>query len=152
AAAAPNTGKTQKGLVIGTPQYMAPEQLQDAPVDARTDIFAFGCVLYEMLTGTCAFTGATPASIMAAILGRPVPSMGGSVPPGLDAVVHKCLEKDPERRWQSALDLKAALAISGEYPAPAVQRSARRPWIAVVAASLAIAAAGALAWLITSSN
>jgi serine/threonine protein kinase len=91
---------------------MAPEQIEGAEADARTDIFAFGAVLYEMLTGRKAFEGKSQASVMAAILEREPPTLTGlvpSVPPLLDHLVKRCLAKDPDARWQSALDVKAQL-------------------------------------------
>jgi eukaryotic-like serine/threonine-protein kinase len=98
--------------VIGTPQYMAPEQIGGAEVDARTDIFAFGCVLYELLTGQRAFDGKSASSIMAAVLAtkpKPIDELVALTPPALDRVVQRCLEKDPEDRWQSARDVAAEL-------------------------------------------
>jgi len=103
---------TTPGTILGTVQYMAPEQLEGREADARTDVFAFGAVLYEMLTGSKAFTGATQANVSAAILERePVPltSLLPSVPPAFDRIVKKCLAKDPEARWQSTADLSSEL-------------------------------------------
>ena len=107
---------TQEGSIVGTLQYMAPEQLQGKPTDNRTDLFAFGCVLYEMLTGKRAFDGANNASVIAAILERPAPSVKEVAPAALDRVLGLCLEKDPDERWQTAHDLKAELMwiASGE--------------------------------------
>src|SRR6266849_4748515 len=87
---------------------MAPEQLEGKEVDARTDIFAFGAVVYEMATGKRAFEGKSQASLIAAILERdppPLSSLQPLAPLALDRVVKKCLAKEPERRWQSASDL-----------------------------------------------
>jgi serine/threonine protein kinase len=100
---------TQDGSILGTLQYMAPEQLQGKAIDTRADIFSFGCVLYEMLTGNRAFDGANTASVIAAILERPAPSVGTVAPAALDRVLKRCLEKDADRRWQSAGDLKFEL-------------------------------------------
>ncbi len=101
---------TSAGTLVGTLQYMAPEQLQGLPADARTDVFAFGCVLYEMVTGRRAFVGDSPASVIAAILERePAPMAGGSDPipvPVLDAIVRTCLAKNPDDRWWSAHDVR----------------------------------------------
>jgi Tol biopolymer transport system component len=133
-------GVTQKGVLIGTPQYMSPEQVQDGDVDARTDIFGFGCVFYEMITGRCAFTGSNAASVMAAILERPAPSIAEFAPPALDQVLRKCLEKDPKQRWQTALDLKAALAISGEHPPATAPAPPDRKWMWAGALVVALAA------------
>jgi serine/threonine protein kinase len=100
---------TGKGEMLGTSQYMSPEQINGQDAGPQSDIFSFGLVLYEMLTGKRAFDGATPASVIAAILERPTPSVGDVAPPALDRVLKRCLEKDPENRWQSARDLKAEL-------------------------------------------
>src|ERR1700680_701739 len=99
---------TGEGTVLGTLQYMAPEQVEAKEVDARTDIFAFGAVVYEMATGKKAFEGKTSASVMAKILEAEPPSMASlqpMTPPALDRVVKKCLAKDPDQRWQTASDL-----------------------------------------------
>jgi hypothetical protein len=94
------TPVTAQGAILGTLQYMAPEQLEGREADERTDIFAFGCVLYEMLTGMRAFDGKTQASVIAAILEREPPppaAMHPAMPRALDRLVRKCLAKDPER-------------------------------------------------------
>jgi serine/threonine protein kinase len=99
---------TAEGAIVGTLQYMAPEQLEGKEVDARTDIFAFGAVVYEMATGKRAFEGKSQASLIAAILEREPPAMSSlqpMTPPALDRVVKKCLTKEPDRRWQAASDL-----------------------------------------------
>ena len=103
---------TGKGQILGTLLYMSPEQINGEEADARSDIFSFGLILYEMLTGKRAFGGATPASVIAAILERPTPSVSDVAPAALDRVLKRCLEKDPENRWQSARDLKAALELA----------------------------------------
>ncbi len=105
-------GLTQEGTILGTFQYMAPEQLEGKEADARTDIFAFGAVLYEMATGKKAFSGASQASLIAAILEReppPISSVQPMSPASLDRVVKTCLAKDPEDRWQNAGDLRNEL-------------------------------------------
>jgi len=121
---------TGAGTLVGTLQYMAPEQLQALPADARTDVFAFGCVLYEMITGRRAFTGDTPASVIAAILERePAPMAGGSDPipvPVLDAIVRTCLAKNPDDRWSSGHDVRVALARLGRVAEPPTHPSASR--------------------------
>jgi serine/threonine protein kinase len=105
------TGKdpiTAQGTILGTLQYMAPEQLEGKEADARTDIFGFGVVVYEMATGKKAFDGKSQASLIAAILERGPPAMSSlhpMTPPALDRVVKKCLAKEPEKRWQAASDL-----------------------------------------------
>jgi len=99
---------TAEGSILGTLQYMAPEQLEGKEADARTDIFAFGTVLYEMVTGRRAFQGKSQASLIGAILKddpQPMSELQSMSPPALDRVVKKCLAKDPEDRWQGAHDL-----------------------------------------------
>ena len=108
---------TGEGRIVGTLQYMAPEQLEGKEPDARTDVFALGAVLYEMLTGRRAFSGTSQPGLMAAILDAepaPVSRLQPAAPPGLDRVVAKCLAKDPDERWQSAADLASALEWSAE--------------------------------------
>jgi serine/threonine protein kinase len=103
---------TSAGMIVGTFQYMAPEQLEGKPADARTDIFAFGEVLYEMATGKPAFSGASRASLIAAILTNeppPITQLQPLTPVTLERVVKKCLAKDPDDRWQSAADLASEL-------------------------------------------
>ena len=97
---------TTPGTILGTVDYMAPEQVEGRVTDARTDIFAFGAVLFEMLTGRKAFAGTTPASVVAAILGRdppPISSVQPLAPSSIERVVQACLAKDPEERWQSEI-------------------------------------------------
>src|SRR6266571_929919 len=99
---------TQEGTILGTFQYMAPEQLEGLEADARTDIFAFGMVLYEMATGRRAFEGKTKTSLIAAIVDRDPPPMSSiqpMTPPEFERVVKTCLEKDPDNRWQNARDV-----------------------------------------------
>src|SRR6266851_3484817 len=104
---------TGKNEIVGTLYYMSPEQLQaqatGQEIDARSDIFSFGLVLYEMLTGKRAFEGTSPASVIAAIMERPAPSIADVAPPALDHVLKTCLAKDPDERWQTARDLKREL-------------------------------------------
>jgi serine/threonine-protein kinase len=103
-----NDPLTAQGTIVGTLQYMAPEQLEGKEVDARSDIFAFGAVVYEMATGKRAFEGESQASLMVAILEReplPMSSLQPMTPPALDRVVKKCLAKEQERRWQAARDV-----------------------------------------------
>jgi eukaryotic-like serine/threonine-protein kinase len=104
-AATPLTGA---GSFVGTLPYMAPEQLQRRPLDARTDLFAFGTIVYEMVTGRRAFVGDSQASLVSAILDRdpePVSALQPLASPGVDRIVRRCLAKDPDARWQSASDL-----------------------------------------------
>ena len=107
-----NDPLTAQGTIVGTLQYMAPEQVEGKEVDARTDIFAFGAVVYEMATGKRAFEGKSQASLIAAILEREPPAMSSlqpMTPPALDRVVKKCLAKEPDERWQNAHDLMSEL-------------------------------------------
>jgi Tol biopolymer transport system component len=143
--------------VVGTPQYMAPEQIEGRDVDARTDIFAFGCVLYELLTGQRAFDGKTSSSIMAAVLAtkpRPIDELVPLTPPGLERIVTRCLAKDPEDRWQTARDVAAELQWVGQGGSkvglPAVVSGRRRvregiAWAACAVAAL-VAAGFGVAW------
>ena len=143
---------TERGTVLGTFQYMAPEQLEGKEADSRSDIFAFGCVLYEMATGRKAFTGKSRASMIAAILEHdpaPISSIAPMTPPALDRVVKTCLAKDPDDRWQSAHDAKSELQwiaeAGSQAGAPAVVSSRRRnrERTAWIAAGLALIAAAA---------
>jgi serine/threonine-protein kinase len=111
---------TAEGAILGTLQYMAPEQLEGKEADARTDIFAFGAVLYEMATGRKAFVGKSQASLMAAILEHDPPAISTlqpMTPPALERAVKKCLAKDPDDRWQTARDLASELRWIAERPA-----------------------------------
>src|SRR5262245_50854373 len=127
----PTQGLTQEGTILGTFQYMAPEQLEGKEADARTDIFAFGAVLYEMATGKKAFAGANQASLIGAILHtepQPISSVEPTSPAALDRVVKTCLAKDPEERWQSAADVRRELRwISEGSQAAAAPHAVRRP-------------------------
>jgi eukaryotic-like serine/threonine-protein kinase len=103
-----NDPLTARGTIIGTMQYMAPEQLEDKEVDARTDIFAFGAFVYEMATGKRAFEGKSQASVISAIMSSdppPLSSIQPMTPPALDRAVKKCLRKDPDERWQNVRDV-----------------------------------------------
>ena len=115
-------GMTRTGTVLGTASYMAPEQIRVQQVDHRTDLFAFGAILYEMLTGERAFPGDTVADRMSAILGsdpRPLPRAVEQETPGIGRVVFRCLEKRPEDRFQDASDLAFALELVEERePSP----------------------------------
>jgi Tol biopolymer transport system component/predicted Ser/Thr protein kinase len=145
---------TGKNEIVGTLYYMSPEQLQaqanGEEIDGRSDIFSFGLVLYEMLTGKRAFEGSSPASVIAAIMERPAPSIATIAPPALDRLLQRCLAKDPDDRWQSARDLKAELewiaSASGEGTTvpTAVARHRLLPWIAT---AIAIAVAAGASWI-----
>jgi hypothetical protein len=148
---------TSQGLVVGTVPYMAPEQIEGREADARTDIFAFGAVLHEMLTGTRAFAAPTVASLAGAILHEepPPPSrLVPAVPPALDHVVRRCIAKDPDDRWASAHDLLIELTWIREGGsgvvapiAPSTMKRERRLWLL---GAVVLAALGAAAWLVRS--
>ncbi len=147
---------TAEGTILGTFQYMAPEQLERKEADARTDIFAFGAVLYEMATGKKAFTGKSQASLIAAILDSeppPISTIQPMMPPALDRVVKTCLAKDPEDRWQTAHDVMLELKWVAEggsqagIHAPLVARRKSRErlgWILFAAAALGLAVLASL--------
>ncbi len=170
APTAPAVG-TAPGVVLGTVGYMAPEQVQGAVVDGRADLFALGCVLYEMVTGRRAFARPTPTEALAAILSAPVPEVSASgtdAPPELGRVVARCLEKQPGQRFQSAGDLAFALralltapvGMSVSVPAshatataaslgpaalpgvPIARRPRRHAWVIGGLAAIAVVAAG----------
>ena len=112
-----HTNLTAEGTILGTLQYMALEQLEGKDTDNRTDIFAFGAVVYEMATGKKAFEGKSQASLIAAIMGQDPPPMSelqSMTPPVLDRIVKRCLAKQPDERWQTAADLMAELRWVGE--------------------------------------
>jgi Tol biopolymer transport system component len=140
-----SAGITAKGQITGTLQYMSPEQLQGQEADARSDIFAFGCVLYEMLSGKKAFSGSTGASVIAAILERE-PEPLQTTPP-LDRVIRTCLAKDPDERFQAARDLKRDLlwAIETSVVVGPAANSRGKQTVPIIVA-LAIAAVAAWAW------
>jgi eukaryotic-like serine/threonine-protein kinase len=150
--------QTEKGVILGTVAYMSPEQAQGKAVDTRSDIFSFGSVLYEMLTGQRAFQEETKAMTLASILQkepRPIGEFIGAVPPEVERVLTRCLRKDPQRRWQSMADLKIALqelkeeSESGKLSGatPAVQRRGGvPPWIVLSLAVGLIAVAAVLVW------
>jgi eukaryotic-like serine/threonine-protein kinase len=149
---------TAEGSILGTFQYMAPEQLEGKEADARSDVFAFGAVLYEMATGRRAFQGKSTASVIAAILHVDPPSittLQPLSPPALETLVSRCLVKDPEERWQSARDLVYELQSIAEAGVPSANpvassrpgiRKERILWIAAVALLAVTAAALGLGW------
>jgi len=147
---------TEQGTILGTFQYMAPEQLEGIEADARTDIFALGAVLYEMATGRRAFQGQSRTSLIAAIVSsqpEPISSVVAMSPPALDHVVRRCLEKDREDRWQSALDLASELRWISEAGSQAgvatkVASSRRRREQGMMAAiAVLVALVAGLGWL-----
>jgi tetratricopeptide (TPR) repeat protein/TolB-like protein len=140
---------TQTGTILGTVGYMSPEQVRGKPSDARSDIFALGCVLYEMVSGARAFGGDTTMEAMAAILKEEPPqlsSSGATVPADLERAIHRCLEKSPEARFQSTADLAYSLKSIGTGPAvvmatptgevrpPYTTKKKRWPFVAAAAA------------------
>ncbi len=144
---------TDLGMIVGTAAYMSPEQAEGKTVDARSDIFSFGSLLYEMLTGTRPFRRDTAALTLAAILHMEPPALPDGFPPELERIVARCLRKDPARRFQNMADLKVALdelkeeSESGKLPpAPARPAARRRTWALGFAALLALAAIGAAVW------
>ncbi|MGO9539811.1 MAG: protein kinase domain-containing protein [Terriglobales bacterium] len=157
---------TEAGMVMGTAGYMAPEQVRGAAVDSRTDIFAFGAVLYEMISGKRAFRRDTAAETMTAILKEDpaeLSDMTHPVSPGMERIVRRCLEKHPEQRFQSAKDLAFALeALSGttsrtaasvaiqeglKQDGPQTDAAGARPWFAFAAiAALCLLLGAAIAW------
>jgi eukaryotic-like serine/threonine-protein kinase len=115
------SGLTVQGTILGTLQYMAPEQLEGKDADARTDIFAFGGLLYELVTGKKAFEGKSQISLMGAILERepaPISTIQPAIPPAVERIVRKCLAKDPDERWQTAADLKSELRWIADQESP----------------------------------
>ncbi|HYW42856.1 MAG TPA: protein kinase [Bryobacteraceae bacterium] len=143
---------TDEGVIVGTAAYMSPEQAEGKKVDSRTDIFSFGAVLYEMLTGRRAFGGKSMLSILTAILrDEPTPAreIAQGLPRDLDRILTRCLQKDPGRRYQHAGDLKLDLQQVKEGPAagdsavpeaaPAKRSAVRRWWLVAAAACVAIA-------------
>jgi serine/threonine-protein kinase len=153
-------GATVDGMILGTAGYMSPEQARGRPVDRRADVWAFGCVLWEMLTGHTLFAGETVSDTLAAVL-RAEPVWGElppGTPPALRRLLHHCLERDPGKRLRDLADARlelddaalaeaspSAVASAGASPAPGAR--ARLPWaLAGVALALALLALGALAW------
>jgi eukaryotic-like serine/threonine-protein kinase len=147
---------TEEGAILGTFQYMAPEQIEGRDADARTDIFALGAVLYEMATAKRAFEAKSKASLIASILDReppPISTVQPLTPPAFERVVQLCLAKDPDERWQSAHDVAAELRwirdTSSESIGPAAKRSRWKRIGRSAALALAGLAIGALAtWLL----
>src|SRR5512132_1803319 len=146
---------TTRGTILGTFQYMAPEQLEGREADARSDIFALGCVLYEMLTGHKAFSGKSQASLISSIMGSepaPVSSIQPMTPPALDRVIKGCLAKEPEHRWSTAHDVMLQLQWIAEggsaagLPAPIAARRKSREKLAWGVAALLLLVSAALGY------
>ena len=144
---------TQEGTILGTFQYMAPEQLEGREADARTDIFAFGAVLYEMATGRKAFSGRSQASLISSIMSSEpaaISTLSPIAPPAFDRVVRTCLAKDPDDRWQTAHDIAVQLkwvaegSQGGIVARPAAPRRERLAWGAFAGAVLAALFLGVL--------
>ncbi len=146
---------SEPGVALGTLGYMSPEQVRGKPADPRSDIFSFGAILYEMLSGKRAFHGDSAADTMSAILKEDPPDLSATnrqIPPGLERIVRHCLEKNPEERFHSAHDLAFDLEALSDVSAPALAPGARpsarglRIGAALVAALLVLAAASILLW------
>jgi hypothetical protein len=152
--------RTARGAIVGTVSYMAPEQAEGKPVDARSDVFSFGTILYEMITGERAFKSDTTLSTLSAILKedpRRVGSLVADVPPELERVIARCLKKDPERRWQGMRDVRVALeelreesesgtvSLAAAAAARTGRRGRGRP-LAVAIAAVVLLAAAIAAW------
>jgi len=151
AAATQTTPATREGTIVGTFQYMSPEQVEGKELDGRSDIFSLGAVLYEMLTGLRAFQGKSQLSVASAILEKepaPISTVKPLTPPALDHVIRRCLTKDPEERWQTARDVGLELkwiAEAGSQSGAAARlkegnRNSQRP----MTAALAVIAAAAM--------
>ena len=156
AAAAPSTPVTQAGMIVGTFQYMSPEQVEGKELDGRSDIFSLGAVLYETLTGQHAFPGKSQLSVASAILEKEpaaLTTIKPMTPPALEHAIKKCLAKNPDERWQSASDLASELkwvAESGGHPvgvaAAAVSGKTRERLAWVLACTLGIALIVSAVW------
>ena len=153
--------QTEEGMIVGTLSYMSPEQAEGKKVDARSDIFSFGALLYEMVSGQKAFEGDSKLSTLAAILNqepKPISQLVADVPPDLEKIINRCLRKDPGRRFQHMGDVKVELeelkedsgssTLAGTPPAV---RPARRMWVGAGAALVVVAVAVAV-WLFRGSD
>jgi eukaryotic-like serine/threonine-protein kinase len=135
---------TREGAIIGTPAYMAPEQARGKPLDRRCDVWAFGCVLYEVLSGKKAFAGATFSDTLAAVIERTPAweALPAGLPPRVGELVRRCLQKDPQRRLRDAGDARLEIEEALAEPAhgPPAPRPPRRRWWPVLAAAVVLAA------------
>ncbi|MBM3747597.1 MAG: hypothetical protein FJW34_17565 [Acidobacteria bacterium] len=144
--------QTAEGAIVGTVGYMSPEQAQGKPVDARSDIFSFGSLLYEMVTGRRAFRGESNMSTLAAIIKQEPEPLGVEIPRDLEKIITRCLRKDPARRLQTMADLKVALeelkeeSDSGKLAGELPPRPRRYRWAVAGLAALLVVAAAALWW------
>jgi eukaryotic-like serine/threonine-protein kinase len=149
----PTMPRTEAGMIVGTPAYMSPEQAEGKPLDARSDIFSFGAVLYEMLAGRKAFHGDSRMSALAAVATKEPPPLPDDVPHDLEKVITRCLRKDPARRFQHMADVKVALqelkekSESGKLPVESAAAKPQRNWRRLGAAALVACIAGG-AWLL----
>ena len=145
------SSKTSTGFIIGTPGYMSPEQLRGDPVDARTDLFSLGALLHEALSGRRAFPGASGVESSYAILHDDPEPLPTSTPPAVAQVVHRCLEKDPDRRFQSARDLAFHLEVLRAPTTNAVVArgppgTGSRRWWWIGAAAASLVGVGSVLW------
>ncbi|NWG13627.1 MAG: protein kinase, partial [Acidobacteria bacterium] len=147
------TGETTQGVILGTAPYMSPEQARGKPLDTRTDIWSFGCVLYETLSGKRAFSGSTTTEVLAKILEREPDCsvLPGAMPENVRCLLRRCLQKDPHRRLRSIGDARIELedTLAGRVPAAAAPRAAPRRAILIAALAgllLGISAAGLWIW------
>src|SRR5262252_899696 len=148
-----DTPVTEQGTIVGTFQYMSPEQVEGKEVDGRSDIFSLGTVLYEMVTGKRAFAGKSRLSVVSAILERepePISAIKPMTPPALDHVIRRCLAKGPEERWQSAADVRAEIKWSGTTHGPPGATAGRKfsTWLASLLATVfgVMALIGIVGW------
>ena len=134
--------QTEEGMIVGTAAYMSPEQAAGKPVDVRSDIFSFGSVLYEMVTGQRAFQGDSRMSTLAAVLNqepKPASEISRTIPRELEKIINRCLRKDPARRFQYLADVKVALEELKEESNSRLTQSAEERDLKQIKACLAIA-------------
>jgi len=147
---------TTEGTLLGTFQYMSPEQVEGKEADARSDIFSLGAVLYELITGKRAFDGKSPISVASSILEKepePITSFQPMAPAALEHVVGECLAKDPDSRWQNAADIARELrwirgnsSIAGAAPLTQTRSRSRERWLWMIAAAALLGLMAVLAW------